>query len=191
MERGHTLTLMDASSALLRIAAGRCPGAEVLLGDICNPELTEAFDAVICRGVLNDLTEEHERASALDAFAALLRPGGTLVLDVRESDASQRRADGRWRSIEVGLANGARLTFSNRPTWCDGRIVVDERYELVPATGEPSSVREYRFEMLPWSRDELEARLSDAGFIDVHIDAGIGRRTPDRLFVTARLKPLA
>ena len=60
MDRGHMLTLMDASPALLRIAVCRCPGAEVLLGDICDRDRTGEFDAVVCRGVLNDLTEDDQ-----------------------------------------------------------------------------------------------------------------------------------
>lgn len=185
IERGHALTLLDASAALLRIASHRCPGSATLLGDLCTPHATKTFDAITCRGVLNDLTEDDERDAALNSFAALTRPRGVLLLDVRESEESQRRADGRWRTTNGQLPDGSRLMFSSRPTWRAGCVVVDERYELVSTpTGSPK-VHEYRFEMRPWTREELRVRLSEAGFVSIEIHPGIGRRTPDRLFVVA------
>lgn len=186
IERGHRVTLLDASSALLAIAVQRCPDARALLADICAPDLAERFDAVTCRGVLNDLVEDGERDAALNSFAALTRPDGLLVLDVRESEASQRRADGRWRTAEAQLAGGDRLNFSSRPLWRADRIVVEERYELVAKDGARSPARGYTFEMRPWTRNELEAGLSRAGFEHVEITTSVGRRTPDRLLVTAR-----
>lgn len=185
IERGHTLTLLDASTALLRIASHRCPGAETLVGDLCKPRATKKFDAITCRGVLNDLTEDHEREAALDSFAALTRHPGVLLLDVRESAESQRRADGRRRTSNGQLPDGDQLIFSSRPTWRAGRIVVDERYELISSANGSSTVHEYRFEMRPWTMEEVRARLSEAGFVNVEIHPGIGRRTPDRLFVVA------
>lgn len=186
IERGHTLTLLDASAALLRIASGRCPGSETLLADLCTPHATRKFDAITCRGVLNDLTEDDERDAALNSFAALTRHRGVLLLDVRESEESQRRADGRWRAASGRLPDGSRLIFSSRPTWRAGCIVVDERYELVSTPTGGSEVHEYRFEMRPWTKQELRARLSEAGFVNIEIHPGIGRRTPDRLFVVAQ-----
>jgi SAM-dependent methyltransferase len=186
IEHGHTLTLMDASSALLRIASRRCPDAQIRLGDICAPDVTQEFDAVTCRGVLNDLTEVDERAAAMDSFAAQIRRGGLLLLDVRETAGSRRRADGRWRTTEGRLADGGRLRFMSRPTWRAGRIVVHERYEVMSSADDASTVHEYRFEMRPWSSEELSGRLSAAGFANVEIHPGVGRRTPDRLFVVAQ-----
>jgi SAM-dependent methyltransferase len=55
IQRGHDVTLLDASSALLRIARKRCPDAPAVVSDLCAPALTGPFDAVIARGVLNDL----------------------------------------------------------------------------------------------------------------------------------------
>lgn len=183
--RGHDVALLDASPALLAIAARRCPGSRTFLTDLCAPAVTGLFSAVTCRGVLNDLLEDRERDAALGALASLIVPGGLLVLDVRESEASRRRADGAWRSRQVAVAGGATLAFSSRPTWQDGRIVVDERYELTPEVGRPASVREYTFAMRPWAEEELLARLSAVGFGRIAVEAGVGRRTPDRLLVTA------
>jgi SAM-dependent methyltransferase len=186
IERGHRLTLMDAAPRLLAIAANRCPGSRAILADICAPALVETFDAITCRGVLNDLVDDVERDQALSSFAALMSAGGVLVLDVREREASRVRADGTWRSRDAALVNGARLRFSSRPTWGAGRIVVEECYEFTDATGVASPPRVYNFQMRPWTIAELEHRLQRAGFRSVEIQPGIGRRSNDRLLVTAR-----
>lgn len=184
-ERGHDVTLLDASAALLRIARQRCPHAAALVSDLCAPAVTGPFDAVTSRGVLNDLLTDHERADAVRSFAELTRTGGLLVLDVREAAMSQRRADGSVRTTDVDLRDGSHLRFVSRPTWNAGRIVVEERYELDVGSGAPI-VSEYLFEMRPWARGEMHELLTSVGYKSIEMKAGVGRRTPDRLLVTAR-----
>lgn len=186
IERGHDITLLDASAALLAIARKRCPGARALVSDLCAPALTGPFDAVVARGVLNDLVTDRERADALRAFARLTRAGGVLVLDVRETAMSQQRADGNWRTTHADLPDGSQLRFVSRPTWNDGRIVVEERYERDGGRSGALEVSEFAFEMRPWARDEMQRRLTSVGYGRIEIRAGVGRRTRDRLLVTAR-----
>ncbi|WP_405058734.1 class I SAM-dependent methyltransferase [Kribbella sp. NBC_01505] len=185
IDRGHQVTLLDAAPGLLAIAADRCPGSRAVRADICAPALAETFDAITCRGVLNDLVEDAERDQALSFFGELTRDGGVVVLDVREAGGSRARADGIWRSNDVELADGTRLRFSSRPTWQAGRIVVDERYQLTDVRGLAAPPLEYTFHMRPWTTAELEDRLRRAGFRSIVIQPGVGRRTTDRLLVTA------
>lgn len=77
VERGHDVTLLDASEALVRIARKRCPGAPAVVTDLCAPAITGAFDAVVARGVLNDLLTDDEREGALDVERRTHRGGGT------------------------------------------------------------------------------------------------------------------
>ena len=185
IDRGHRVTLLDASEQLLAIARGRCPGSPAHHVDICSPAITGHFDAITCRGVLNDLVHDDERDAALEAFGARCRAGGLLFLDLREAGASRQRADGRARQVEVTIDDGGRLLFTSRPCWDSGLIVVDERYQLTLRDG-TTEVHEYVFTMRPWEEIEIEARLDAAGFGDIQIRPGVGRRTPDRLLVTAR-----
>jgi SAM-dependent methyltransferase len=186
IERGHGVTLLDASEALIRIARERCPDAPALVTDLCAPAVQGAFDAVVARGVLNDLLTDGERTDALETFARLTRPGGVLVLDVRETTMSRQRADGLWRTVEADLPDGSHVRFVSRPTWNDGRIVVEERHELTGGRDSAPEVSEFLFEMRPWTRDEMQLRLSYAGYNRIEIRDGVGRRSPDRLLVTAR-----
>lgn len=181
---GHRVALLDASARLLEIARRRCPGADFWQTDICSPAIDAVFDAVMCRGVLNDLVLDDERKAVLGAFGALCDRGGLLLLDVREATASAPRAAGQIRPSTVSLSDGTSLVFTSRPVWTHRRIVVEERYELTSPDGQSVS-HEYLFEMRPWEREELSDHLTASGFTNIEMDPGVGRRTADRLFVVA------
>ena len=182
--KGHRVDLADASPALLARAGERCPGARALLVDLCATDPLGAYDAVTCRGVLNDMTTDDERESVIASLVGSLRPGGLLFLDVREADAARLRADGRDRRVVADLGDDTELRFTSRSRWQRGLIRVEERYEFVVA-GRVTEESRYDFAMRPWSRAELSSVLRRHGLRRVDITAGVGRRTPDRLFVAA------
>jgi SAM-dependent methyltransferase len=173
--RGHSVDLVDASAEL---------SARTFLADLCEMETPSVYDAVTCRGVLNDMITDQERTSAVRTLARSLAPGGLLFLDVREEQASRRRADGVPRSRQVDLGAGSALTFTACTTWSQGMLQVEEQYDLV-APGTPTQRSSYAFTMRPWTEQELRAVLGDCGLRNVEIGAGVGRRTPDRFFVVA------
>jgi SAM-dependent methyltransferase len=81
--RGYAVTGVDASAAMLGLAAGRLPGSVVLerarLPDL---PVDGPFDAAVSTfDSLNYLSPEHLR-DTLSALGARLRPGGWLVFDV-------------------------------------------------------------------------------------------------------------
>jgi hypothetical protein len=125
-----------------------------------------------------------ERASAVRSLARSLAPGGLLFLDVREERAARRRADGNAHTRHADLGAGAGLTFTARTTFSDGMLRVEEQYDLV-RPGTPAQRSRYSFSMRPWTESELRTLLQDSGLHNVEIAAGVGRRTPDRLFVVA------
>ena len=182
--RGHRVDIVDASAELLALAARRCPGARAVLADLCALEMPAGYDAVTCRGVLNDMITDEERGSAVRSLARSLVPGGLLFLDVREEQGSRRRADGIARFKHADLGGGAELTFTARTSWADGMLRVEEQYDLA-RPGAPVQRSHYLFTMRPWTESELRAVLHESGLRDVQIGPGVGRRTPDRLFVVA------
>lgn len=181
--RGHSITLVDASEALLAQARHRVPTAEAARADLRKLDLHASFDAIACRGVLNDLIDDEDRDAVLGAFARHLHPGGVLVLDVRElSGTAQRYGTGRQTEQVIDTARG-RLTYSSSGS-CDGKLLrVAERHELHCHTG--AVVAEHVLFMRPWTAAELRDRLTRAGFTDVRLAPGVGRVTNDRLFCTA------
>jgi SAM-dependent methyltransferase len=181
---GHHVDIADASRDLLARAARRCPTAAAFLVDLCGMDLPPVYAAVACRGVLNDMTTDAERDAAIASLTRCLRPDGLLLLDVREQTASRLRADGRTRRVAADLGDGTELRFTARTSWREGLLRVEERYELV-AAGRVRQDSSYDFTMRPWSRSELSSVLRRHGMRQIHITDGVGRRTPDRLFVVA------
>jgi SAM-dependent methyltransferase len=183
--KGHHVDLADASARLLAQAAARNPSARALRVDLCTFATETAYQAVMCRGVLNDMTTDTERDAVLRAFADALTDGGFLFLDVREAEGARQRADGipRHRTVDLG-ALGV-LRYTSTVTWQAGQIHVLEDSELRrPDT--PTDHHVFEFTMRPWSTRELRERLGAAGFNHIDIGPGVGRVTGDRLFVTAR-----
>jgi hypothetical protein len=145
-------------------------------------------DAVLCRGVLNDLLEDGERAGALAAFAAWLRPGGVLVADVCDWGATAGRYAAAPASVErTGERDGRSVRFTSETTLDRARhtLLVRERY-VATAGGAPIE-RTAVFAMRCWSAAELRERAAGAGFAAVDVrdgpDAGAAR---DRLVLVAR-----
>ena len=184
--KGHRVDLADASVRLLAQAASRNPGALALHVDLCLLSVSTPYQAVMCRGVLNDMTTDAERDAVLRAFAGVLSAGGVLLLDVREREGSRRRADGMPRHRTVDLGVRGVLQFTSTVTWQAGLLRVVEDYEL-RLPGSPADRRVSEFVMRPWSAHELRERLAAAGFGHFEIGPGVGRATGDRLFAAARL----
>jgi SAM-dependent methyltransferase len=184
--KGHHVDLADVSEPLLAQAASRNPAALALHADLCALAVSRRYQAVTCRGVLNDMTTEAERDAALRGLRRALSEGGMLMLDVRESEGSRRRADGVSRHRKADLGGRGVLQFTSTANWEAGFLHVVEDYQLrVP--GLPADHCRFDFIMRPWNAQEVRERLTAAGFGRIEVGPGVGRTTGDRLFVLARL----
>lgn len=193
--RGYGVTGLDASPRLLEEARRRAAGSGVHVtfreGDLLDLKESEQYDAVLCRGVLNDLLDDESRRRAFDSFARALRPGGVLVFDVREWEGTLRRKAAEpvfERSVETprGRLAFRSVTRADKKT---RRLVVEERHTL--DTGAAEFVNEYTFLMRCWTTDELRDNLSRAGFGAAEYFGAYDRPTPagttDRLVCAASL----
>ncbi|MBF4624975.1 class I SAM-dependent methyltransferase [Clavibacter sp. VKM Ac-2872] len=185
---GFEVELADASPAILAVARTRNPGIRAHLADICTVDLGRRYDVVACRGVLNDMLSDVERSAAVERLAAHAAPGGVLVLDVRDRDATRDRA-GRTTTTEGALPDGRTVRFRSSTTWADPLVRVRELHEII-APGRPTESEPFDFAMRPWTRRELTDALGAAGLVDVVVDAAAHRPSGDRLVASGR-RPLS
>ncbi|WP_433221719.1 class I SAM-dependent methyltransferase [Dactylosporangium sp. CS-047395] len=93
--KGHRVDVLDASAELLSQAAARCPQSRAMAADLCTMPAWPRYDAVTCRGVLNDMITDADRSSAVRSLAGSLVPGRCAV--PRSARGSGFPAAGRWR----------------------------------------------------------------------------------------------
>lgn len=191
--RGYVVHGIDASPALVaeagRVIGDRRQPVSVEVGDILAPPSVE-YDAILCRGVLNDLLDEEARHAVFRVFSRALRPQGILVCDVREWEASaerKRREPLFRKSVDT---DRGRLTFISVTTLDPDshRLLIEERHTLEAREGEQSS--DYRFIMHCWTYGEVESELEAAGFGSVACfgayDAAVPAGATDRLVIVAQ-----
>ena len=173
---GYRVAGIDLSAALLAEARRRVSegGMSVPLarGSVLALPFAPRLDAVLCRGVLNDLLDEGSRGEAFAAFAGALRRGGVLVCDVREWGGTVRRKTREPVFEKVVETARGRLSFRSE-TRLDGaarRLLVSERHVLEGEAGEVFA--EHEFVMRCWTREELGRCLAGAGFVEVEYFGG-------------------
>ena len=187
---GYRVTGVDRSAALVEVAVEKArrtaSSVRFVVGDLLTWRPEAQCDAVLCRGVLNDITDEEDRAAAFAALAEMLRPGGVLILDVRDWEASVvRYAGGRQFERRVEVPRGTLAFRSETAEPSDGLLRVREELSL-SRDGEVTSST-YDFVMRCWTREELEGRLHSAGLsVSKLLAGGDAVSRADRLIAVAR-----
>ena len=153
-EAGFDVTGIDTSEEMLAVARGRAPGAEFERGDLFSWRPASPADGVLCRGVLNDLVADDDRAAALSALHEMLAPRGLLVLSVREIEQTRVRYG---REPVTSRSDGG--VFFRAEHHFTGDLVNVE--ETISSEDQHS---DHRFQMRPWSLSELDERLAAGGF---------------------------
>lgn len=192
--RGYVVHGIDVSAELIaqatRSIGNLSNSVSVTVGDILALPPSR-HDVILCRGVLNDILDDESRKAAFAAFRRALRPGGVVILDVREWEATaERKAREPVFRKRVATDRGM-LTFTSVTELDvqDRRLIVTERHTLIDQGHERSS--DYLFAMRCWTRDELQSSLRLGGFDTVDYfgayDATVRAGTTDRLIAVAQL----
>jgi SAM-dependent methyltransferase len=192
--RGYAVEGVDRSPELIQTAR-QSVDSHGNSGSFCVGDLlalpVARYDAILCRGVLNDFVDEEARRSVFTAFAASLRRNGVLILDVREWEATRDRKQREpvfRKSVET---DRGKLTFTSTTELDSKRheLLVSETHTLVNDAGEHSS--DYRFVMRCWTRRELESIFVRSGFSSVAYfgayDPAVPAGATDRLVAVAQL----
>jgi SAM-dependent methyltransferase len=193
--RGYVVTGLDASPPMIEAARRRANRTSLpvsfVVGDILTLPYEPSYDGILCRGVLNDLLEDHGRQEVFCNFARVLRPAGVLILDVREWHGTVHRK--RRENVFEATCDTTRgqLTFRS-VTDLDHqqrRLLIVEHHTLKTNDVETSS--SYDFIMRCWTLEELHHHLTQAGFTAMEYFGGYDRTIPpgstDRLVSVACL----
>jgi SAM-dependent methyltransferase len=191
--RGYVVHGVDLSPDLIDVArrsSGAQPGPATFAVEDILALPAGRYNAILCRGVLNDIIDEDGRDAAFAAFARALRSKGVLILDVREWEASaERKAREPLFRKRVSTARGELAFTSVTALDRESRqLLISERHVLVEHGSE--RVSDYQFVMRCWERDELGATLAKHGFENVMYsgayDPGIEAGATDRLVTVAQ-----
>lgn len=191
--RGYHVRGVDRSPELIAIAQKRAIEAdlclEFVLGDLMTISFTRPFDAILCRGVLNDVVEESDRTAIFRQFAVWLRPAGVAIFDVREWTRTVARYEkNSVHRRTVKLLDGT-LRFHSE-TALDSKthhMRIRECFEVSRNDGETSRVND--FVMRCWTPEEVERQLLIAGFDLTRSSPSYGESDQawsDRLVLIAR-----
>ena len=196
-KRGYAVVGLDVSSALITIAEEKSEKFTGLLtfqvGDILTLSSRPTYDAILCRGVLNDMIDSQERQLVFDLFSQILNTGGILILDVREWDSSVLKKGNDSTFEKVIQVDQGRLTFRavTQLEHDTRRLLVAERHIFEQDDG-TQTISEYDFVMQCWTREELQHNLTHAGFnsISYHGDYDSSRPlgSTDRIIAVASLQ---
>jgi len=192
--RGYMVHGVDLSPELIEVAKGtvgdRTGGVSFTVADITVPP-TARYDAILCRGVLNDILDDDRRDAVFTAFARALRSNGALILDVRDWSASAERKTREPLFRKRVSTDRGELTFTSI-TELDAEhrlLLISERHELVGRGDE--RVSDYQFVMRCWEREELRMLFARHAFGNVQYfgayDHKVALGATDRLVAVAQL----
>lgn len=192
--RGYVVEGVDRSPELVDVARQsaihQSSSVSFHVGDLLAlPD--HGYDAILCRGVLNDVVDTDSREAVFSAFARALRPGGVLILDVREWEATKERKQREPLFRKRVDTERGKLTFTSITDLDPERrqLLLSETHTLVNDAGEQSS--DYRFVMRCWTSTELDSILERGGFGSVEYfgayDPAVDAGATDRLVAAAQL----
>jgi len=172
-ERGYRVTATDLSPAALEKlrteAARRDLKIPALPADLRSLDhaLQETFDAAIAMDNAFPHLPAEDLAPAAAQMRARLRPGGALMLSVRDYDQLRAQRPRFDRQQIIDGPDGRRITFQVWDWAEDGSRYVLEQFVLRQTAPGRWETHGHRAEYLAVGRDELERALAAAGLADI------------------------
>jgi len=158
----YTVAGFDLNAPMVERARVKLPGVPLWVGDMAEPQSTGApYDALLCLfSSIGYLQDEATLRRAAHAFAAVVAPGGALVVEP-------------WLAPEAWLLDRPFLTLHDKPelrlarmntSGREGDHAVMDMHWLVGIPGRPVEhfVEHHRLWLCP--RDRMRAAFEDAGF---------------------------
>jgi 2-polyprenyl-3-methyl-5-hydroxy-6-metoxy-1,4-benzoquinol methylase len=164
---GFNVTGIDVSESFVNNAIKQNPensNPYFIVGDILKIEYTNTFDAIICRGVLNDIIDETARKAVFSIFHQALKPNGIFIADVREwNETIKRKTLDPVLEKQVNTENGL-LTFMSEThlNKAERMLEISEIHQLI--SDEKTSCSKNFFKMKCWTLEEIVEYSNDTHF---------------------------
>jgi demethylmenaquinone methyltransferase/2-methoxy-6-polyprenyl-1,4-benzoquinol methylase len=133
LKRGvESVTGIDISPAMARIAASKFPEVSVICGDVEETKFDKQFDAIM---VYNAFPHFPEPAKLIEALAKLVKPGGRLsVAHGMSREALQRHHSGKASAVSMDLLHEKDLAALFAPYFDVDVIIANDRMYQVAGT---------------------------------------------------------
>jgi SAM-dependent methyltransferase len=158
--RGHAVTGIDPSPAMLDIARGKQHGGiiEWILSTAQSYRSEKRFDLIIMTGhAFQVLLDEQDVEAAFDTIRMHLKPGGAAVFESRNPAVNW--AD-RWNHDYILNGQNGPIPVSRRVlSNSNGLIAFETRYGLENGTLTSASVLRF------WTRGEIERHAAQGGLV--------------------------
>ncbi len=174
-EAGYTAFGADASPAMVALARRKAEAAGAAVrfeaADLATLEdvFEDAapFDAALCLGnSLPHLMSQGELVSALRSMAAVLRPGGTLVLQNLNYDLRWRQQP-RWFAAQGGTLDGQEVLVWRFADYLPAETRIAFNIALFRKTEQGWAREVHTTPQRPLFYADLLAALEDAGFVEI------------------------
>ena len=133
LKRGvESVTGIDISPEMAKIAAAKFPEVQVLCGDVEEAKFDRQFDAVM---VYNAFPHFPEPAKLIEALARVVKPGGRLsVAHSMSRDKLQQHHSGRAARVSIDLIHEKELASLFAPFFDVDVIISNDRMYQVAGT---------------------------------------------------------
>ena len=132
LARGATVTGIDISPEMVKIAQGKFPQVEVLMGDVEETVFDRQFDAVM---VYNAFPHFPDPAKLIRVLAGLVKPGGRLSVAHGMSRAAlQSHHAGRASQVSIDLIHEEDLKALMEPWFEVDTVISDQEMYQVAGT---------------------------------------------------------
>jgi len=173
---GYTVVACDPSPGMLRKAQEFAKAEDVLnkvqfeRSDFNSlPEIVEGpFDAIVCKGnALAHLLTDMEIETALLVFWELLRPGGSLVIGLRDFESYLAHRPGFLPGLNHVHDDGTEFITYEIWEWEDGPPIIATQ-NLYITQGKPTKLHTIKrsVSLRPLSTDEVKVVLLELGYED-------------------------
>jgi glycine/sarcosine N-methyltransferase len=174
---GYAVTAIDPSPGMLRKAQEIAQQYGVLDSIIFERadflhlhELVSApFDAVVCKGnALPHLLLDQEIEGTLRLFADLLRPGGVLVIGMRDFGPFMEDHPRFLPGLAHQFDDGSEFITFDLWEWQEGPpVIATQNLFIVRGKGASYETIKRRVIFRPLSTDEVKVVLMEVGFVDI------------------------